>query len=151
MDVRSRARRRDSDDDVPCGDPVIIDRARTIARDILGAFLGSRQRRKAAGDDALHHLRIGAEGRRAFARVEHAQPAGGARTDVEQAARCAKGFLDERDRARNRVALGRHRGGDECILGPHQIDDLRRAREIDGDRARIAAFGHAGIERGGGH
>ena len=66
----------------------IFDRALEL---VLGAFLRASQRRVSAGDDALHHLGIGAEGRRTLGRVEHAEAAGCSGADVEQASAGAKG------------------------------------------------------------
>ena len=87
----------------------------------------------AAGDDALHHLRVGAEGRRTLARVEHAEAAGCAGADVEQAAAASERRLGELDGARDLLALGRDGVGNGAIFGVYEIDDL------EGDARSIAA------------
>ena len=53
---------------------------------VLGPLDGSRERRRAAGDDADDQSRRGVERRRALGGVEHAEPAGRAGPDVDQPA-----------------------------------------------------------------
>ena len=98
---------------------------------ILGAFLRSRERLVSAGDDALHHLGIGAVRRRTLGRVEHAESSGGSSADVEEPSAGAERPLGLLDRAGDRHALRRDRIGDGVILGAQQIDDLERRREVD--------------------
>ena len=100
---------------------------------------------ESAGDDALHHLGIGAEGGRALARVEDAEPAGGSGADVEEAAAGAKSLLGQLDRARDVVALRRDGVEHEAIFGVQEVDYLARRGEIDVRGAGISSLGEARI------
>ena len=59
-----------------------------------------------AGDDPLHHLGVGAVGRRTLGGVEHAESSGRARADVEQSTAAAKGRFGGLDGAGDGLALG---------------------------------------------
>ena len=105
------------------------------------------QRRQSAGDDADHHLRRRAEGRRALGRVEHAEPAAGARADVEQPAAGAERRLDQVDRAGDLLPRARRpRAGTAGVLGADEIDDLERGGDVDGRAARVAPFGQTRVQ-----
>ena len=113
---------------------------------VLRAFDRLDQRRIAAGDDADHHLRRRAERRRTLGRVEHAEPAAGARADVDQASAGAEGGLDQvHQRARSPRAPG-DGAGHARVLGADEIDDLERGGGVDGGAAGIAPLGQARVE-----
>src|SRR5258706_391488 len=74
-DVGRSARSSDSDYKVFCVDAVLVHRERAVLDDVFGALLRAREGGQAAGYHALHHLRIGAEGRGTLACVQHSQSA----------------------------------------------------------------------------
>ena len=83
-----------------------------------------------------------------LARIEHAEPAGGAGADVEESAAAPKGGFGHFDGAGDLLALGTNGGGDGRIFGVDEIDDLERRREVDRGGARVAALGESWIEEG---
>ena len=111
VDERRRARCGDADDDVALAHVMLVDHRGAAGGRILGAFLRAQDRGEPAGDDALHHLGVAAERRRAFARVEHAEAAGRAGADVEEPAVTAECIFGERDELRDlaRAASRPHR------------------------------------------
>ncbi len=108
------------------GEAAFAQIARADGRIVFSSFGGVRQRLFAARHDALHHFRIGAESGRAFRRIQHAQPAAGARADVEQSSAALHGFDDRIHRARNRRNLARHRIRHLAILGVDHFENLLR-------------------------
>ena len=72
---------------------------------IFRALLGARECLVPAGDDSLHHLRIGPVGRRHLGRVEHAETPRRAGADVEESSAAPKCRLGLLDRARDLLAL----------------------------------------------
>ena len=122
----------------------ILDRA---LEPVFRAFLRSRERLVAAGDDALHHLGIGAVGGRALGRIEHAEASRRSGANVKETAARAERLLRLLDRARDRLALRCDGVGDGVVFSVDQIHDLERRREVDLGRARIAALGEAGIDK----
>jgi len=63
------------------------------------------------------------EGRRALGGVQHAEPAAGAGSHVQQASARAEGGLDQLDGARDLVAHGADRLGHEPVLRVHHLHD----------------------------
>ena len=106
------------------------------------------QRGKSAGDDALHHLRIAAERRRAFGRVEHAEAARRSGADVEQPPAATEGVLGERDRlARSARAASRRRRRPLRSSAFMRSTISSEDGEIDLRGARVAVLGDARIGR----
>ena len=135
--------------------PMTKSPARTPARDrssaaavdaIFRSLLRSRERCRAAGDDPLHHFRIGAECGRTFRRVEHTEAAGRSRADIEQAAAVAKGRHGAFNDARDRLAFFANGRGNGLVFGVYEINDLQRRREIDVGGARVPALGEPGVD-----
>ena len=89
-------------------------------RVVFGGFGGARKGGFAAGDDALHQIRRDVESGRAFGGIEHAQPAAGARADVEEAAAGVKCVDDSVHRLRDVRELRRDGIGHQAIFG---VDD----------------------------
>src|SRR5689334_17287888 len=83
-DERSPAAGRDAHNHVVAIHAAKPDCPRAGDRVVFGAFDGFPQRALPARDDALDLVRRRPKGRRAFARVEHTEPAAGPGPDVEQ-------------------------------------------------------------------
>src|SRR5438105_373404 len=96
----------------------ILDRALDA---VFGTFLRTRERLESTGDDALHHLGVGAVRGRTFRRIEHAESARCAGTDVEEPAATAEGGLGLLDGAGNRFALRRDRRWNRSVFGVYEI------------------------------
>ena len=95
----------DADDEIALADTMgaqVLDRR---LESIFRALLGARECLVPSGDDSLHHLRIGAVGRRHLGRVEHTETPRGAGADVEEASAAPKCRLGLLDRARDLLAL----------------------------------------------
>jgi hypothetical protein len=82
--------------------------APAVFRIVFRSLGGPRQRRFAAGDDALHQVRRHVERRRTFGGVQNAQPAAGSGADVEQTAAGAQRLHDAVHGFSNLRDLGRH-------------------------------------------
>src|SRR6266704_820463 len=113
---------------------------------VLGTLTALHESRVAARDHAHDQLGRRAERRRALARVEHAEAAGGARAHVHQAPPLLKRGDHEIDRPGDVAAHGMHRLGHRGIFGVDQIHDLERRGDIDALRAGIPLLGEARIE-----
>jgi hypothetical protein len=100
----------------------------------------------AARNNPLHHLGLGAEGRRALRCIQNPQPAARPGAHIDQPAATLEAADGDLDRPRDLLALRAHRLWDAPILRVYQIDDLQRAREVDVDRSRVSLFGQPGIE-----
>src|SRR5438552_17450812 len=93
-----------------------------------------------AGDDPGDKLRLDAERRGHFARIENAETAARARTDVEQAMsarECGDDQIDSALYLRDRGAAG---GGDRRVLVVYEVKYLPRRH-----RGRVSGAGVAGI------
>src|SRR5947207_2494562 len=98
---------------------------------IFRPFLRARERFVTAGDDALHHLGIGAERRRTLGRIEDAESSGRPGADVEETAAASKGGLRFSDRPGDGVALTGDCIGNGSVFSVYEIYNLRRRREVD--------------------
>jgi hypothetical protein len=114
---------------------------------VLGAFLRAQQGFVAAGHHALHHVGMRAVGGRHLGRIEHAQAAGRACADVDQAPVAAEAVDHQVDRARDLQALLAHGGGDQAVLVVDQVDDLQRRQLVDAHAARVALLRQPRVER----
>jgi hypothetical protein len=144
--VRRRAGRRDAEHEVVRAHVLLIDLRRTVLGPILGALLAADQRDLPARYESLHHLGLGAEGRRALRRIQNPQPAARPGAHVDQPAAALEAPDSDLDRPRDLLALRAHRLGDAPILRVYQVDDLQRVREVYVDRSRVSLLGQPGIE-----
>src|SRR5205823_1935145 len=99
VDERGGAAGGDAADDVGCADVFFIDGGGAAFGAVFGAFLGAEHGVGAAGDDALDHFGVGAEGGRAFGGVEDAEAAAGAGAEVDEATPLPEGDDDVFDGA----------------------------------------------------
>ena len=118
--IRRAAAGGDSDQRVFAGEPSIGKIAPACFRIVFRSLGGPRQRRFAAGDDALHQLRRDLKRRRTFGGVQNAQPAAGPGPDIEQPPAGAQPLHDPIHGFGNLRNLGRHRAGHLLIF---LIDD----------------------------
>src|SRR5204862_4631032 len=105
---------------------------------VLRAFLRSRERGIASGDDPLHHGGIGTVRRWHLGRVEDPESPGRPRADVEQssaAPECGLGLLDG---PADRFALRVDDVGNAAVFGRDEIDNLDWRGQVDVRGARIA-------------
>jgi hypothetical protein len=108
---------------------------------IFGALDRPDHRRRPAGDDSQDPFGVGLERGRAFGGIEHAEPARGARAEVDQPAALAEPVGDDLDRPSNRFGLPAHGLGDLSVLGVHQPDDFQGREAVDPLGRGISAFG----------
>src|SRR5205085_6240803 len=92
-----RARRGDSNDEIILTNRFFVDCFRAVVSNVFSAFLRSRERRKTTGDYSLHHFRVGAEGRRTFARVQNAEAPRGSGADVKKSASFSERVFGDAD------------------------------------------------------
>ncbi len=86
---------RDADNHIVAADLSLIHLGRAGLRGILSAFHRAADGDIPAGDNPQDHLRVGAEGGRAFRRIQHAESPAGARADVEQPAAPVQAINDD--------------------------------------------------------
>ena len=138
---RRHAAGRDADDDVLLGRVEPRDGAGAFFVVVFGAFLGADDGVLAAGHDALHQQRVGAEGRRHLGRLDDAQPAAGAGADEHQAAALAQGLGAHVGAERDAVALLLHRGEHAAVFGQHEVDNAAGVELVDVQRSGVNGFG----------
>jgi hypothetical protein len=125
-------------DEVALADTALVEILHRVLDRVLGALLRARERRVAAGNDPLHHLGIRPVRGWHLGGVEHAEPSGCARSDVEQPPPAAERRLGCLDGTRNRFPLAMHGLRNALILGGNQVHDLQRRGKVDIRGARIA-------------
>ena len=114
---------------------------------VLHPFARAKHRLAPARDDALHQVRIDAEGGRALGRVENAETTAGAGAHVEQpSAPRETRLLPAPPRARSRGWRAAPRSATVAILVVHQLEDAVGGGEVDLARARVALLGREPLE-----
>ena len=110
---------------------VLVHRPGAVLDYVFSAFLRSRQRWQSSGDYSLHHLRICAERRWTFARVEHAETPGSSRADVKKPSSLSEAVLGDGDGGRDLLSLSGDGIGNHAVFRVYDIHNLQRSREID--------------------
>src|SRR6476469_5554682 len=100
---------------------MLVDRSCTVLGNVFRAFLRSSERGQAAGDYSLHHLGIGAERRRTFARVENAETARRSRADVKKPTTFSERVFGNAQCSCDLVALREDRIGNHAVFGVYEI------------------------------
>ena len=122
--------------------------AGTLFAGVLGVLAGEPQRPVAAGDQALEQICGDGERRRALAGVQHAEPAAGARSYVEEAAAARKALSDGVDGLRDVRQLGVDSGGDGRVLSVDQLQHLQSGELVEPLGGGIAGLCEQRAERG---
>jgi hypothetical protein len=128
-------------DNVALADPGFIQSKRTVRFQILGAFLCLEYGWYSSSDETLNHVRIGAEGRRTFGRVEDTEASTRTRTGIKEASAPAKRVHDDIHRLTNPLQLRPHGLSHKSVFLVHDFEDGRNRCRIDLHRARITLLG----------
>ena len=108
---------------------------------VLGSFDGAEHGVDPAREQADHHTVRGAEGRAAFDGIEHAEPAGGPRAEVDEAAVRGEGIGGGCGDRGDGGEGGVHGVGDGAVGGVDEGDDALWGEGVDVFRIRIDALG----------
>ena len=124
--VRRAAAGGDADQDVLFGEVARVEVSHAGGGVIFGGFGSLVKRVIASRHDALDEVVGDAEGGRALAGIEHAEPSTGAGTDIQQAAAVAESLGDGVHGGRDAGQFGSHTVDGESILLVHQSQRFER-------------------------
>jgi hypothetical protein len=105
-----------------------------------------RQRRLAAGDDALDQVRLHVERRRTFSGIQDAQTAAGPCPDIEKAPAGSHSIHDPIDGFSNLGNLGRYRARHLLIFLINDGEDIGRSESVDMSGSRIRLLGQESFQ-----
>ncbi|KEF18881.1 hypothetical protein DF18_20975 [Streptomyces rimosus] len=154
-----RHRGGDADDRVVAGQAERVQVGGGQVRAVLGALDGGDHGGGAARDQAHDLGRVGVEGGRALARVQHAEAPGRAGARVDQPPAAGHPLGGGVDGGGDRGELVGDGGGDGGVLAVHRAGDLQGGQPVDlgqvgpegfgGQRVQLRA--QPGVLGGGGH
>jgi hypothetical protein len=108
---------------------------------VLDPFARTKHGLPAAGNEALHHVRLDAEGGRTLGRIENTEPAAGSGARIEQVATRPEGRGHEIDGAGDIGDCATYRFGHRRVLVVHQLENAGGRGQVDPGRARVALLG----------